>query len=154
VLGEARAAFGGTDREPVTHRQFYYLDLISRGEGALTAGELAARLGVTRPTVSAVLAGLEAAGYVRKKRSAVDRRSFGLVLTAKGEAAVREHDETYAVLLGFFESHLTPAERATMLRLFDKIERALEAATAAAGDPRRSAPPRALRRRSGKDGRS
>ena len=70
--------------------------------GPATAGEVAARTGLTSGSVTALLDRLEAGGHVERQRSTSDRRSVEIamtecrlrqmqVLSARVEAVIREH---------------------------------------------------------------
>lgn len=68
-------------------------------EGAWTNASLAEQLGVTPGAVSRLLDGLEAQGWVERRRSPDDRRQVAPHLTPTGRAeAKRLHDLTAATL--------------------------------------------------------
>lgn len=70
------------------------LDILDR-EGRMTAGRLATVAGLTTGAVTGVLDRLEAAGYVRRERDAIDRRR---VLVEPTEKARRVGVEFYGEL--------------------------------------------------------
>jgi MarR family transcriptional regulator, organic hydroperoxide resistance regulator len=112
--------------EPLSISQYHLLEPLGVAEGARAAGELALAAGVTPPTATRMLDGLERAGLVRRERARHDRRCVHVELTAEGRRAVddkrRRLDARRAEI---FES-LAPADRAaaaTLLRhLSDVIE--------------------------------
>jgi DNA-binding MarR family transcriptional regulator len=67
------------------------LSVLARG-GSVSAGALAEAAGLTRGAMTTALDRLEAAGYVRRLRDQVDRRSVRLEMT---EAARQEVDVLY-----------------------------------------------------------
>lgn len=142
--------------EALTVRQFFYLDLIAAMPRP-TVGEIAARLGVTRPTASAVTTKLEAAGFVAKVPSTTDRRSFHLEPTGRARELLAHHEAAHRAVVFLFARHLEPGEFRELVRLFDKLIHALEQGVAAAPSP---APARSARRdpvdmsKNGKNGRS
>src|SRR6478672_7225524 len=73
---------------PLTLAQ--YLMLRAAAEGEVLAAELARAAGVSDPAVSQVVAPLERAGLVVRRRSEADRRRFPLVLTEAGRATLAE----------------------------------------------------------------
>lgn len=65
-----------------------YRLLVSVSGQAQRASELAARVGVSRPTLTSLVDGLEQAGLLRRMPVPTDRRGIQLVPTEKGIAAV------------------------------------------------------------------
>jgi DNA-binding MarR family transcriptional regulator len=63
------------------------LDLITRAEGELTAGDLGRATGLTTGAITGILDRLESAGYVQRIRDANDRRR--VIIRARPEAAGR-----------------------------------------------------------------
>ncbi|MGG5885644.1 MarR family winged helix-turn-helix transcriptional regulator [Falsiroseomonas sp. HC035] len=64
---------------------WYFLRVLWEEDG-LTQRELAQRVGMREPTAVIALRGMEAAGWLRRERSAEDRRKVHLFLTAQGHA--------------------------------------------------------------------
>lgn len=64
------------------------MELLSLGR--LTAGELAAELGVGSGTLTGIVDRLLAAGYARREQDPLDRRRVFVSLTAKGRRRFRE----------------------------------------------------------------
>ncbi len=64
-------------------RQIYYLETIS-GMEQPTPSELARLLGVSKPSITAIVNKLVQKGYLKKVQSGEDRRSFFLVLPRLG----------------------------------------------------------------------
>src|SRR5882672_2300168 len=64
-----------------------YRLLVSASEGPQRASELAAAVGVSRPTLTSLVDGLEQAGLVRRVPVATDRRGIQLELTEAGRDA-------------------------------------------------------------------
>ncbi len=69
-----------------------YRLLVSVSDGAQRASELAARVGVSRPTLTSLVDGLEQAGLLRRQPVPTDRRGIELVPTAEGLGAVERAD--------------------------------------------------------------
>lgn len=97
------------DRENLTVTQLRLLGHLREQEG-LTNAELADRLYVTRPSVSALLERLERGGFIRREVSPNDRRSINIWLEPRGrDAAASLRDETRDYASGLFDS-LSPKE--------------------------------------------
>ena len=88
-------------------------------EGPLGPAEIAARLGMTTPAVTALVDRLERAGHVARRPHPTDRRRLAVVPTPQAEAAA------YAAIAEMIEgmaevgAGLTPAERAVVARYLE-----------------------------------
>jgi DNA-binding MarR family transcriptional regulator len=85
------------DREGLTVTQLRLLSQLNEQEG-LSNAELADRLYVTRPSVSALLERLERGGFIRREVSPNDRRGICIWLEERGRQAVssvREETQEY-----------------------------------------------------------
>lgn len=69
-----------------------YRALVQLGEGAEASSSLAAKLAVSRPSVTAVVEGLVQRGLVARQQSAADRRWVSVELTEAGRAVLAEAD--------------------------------------------------------------
>lgn len=99
------------------------LELLSKhGQGPLTPSDLAERIGVRRPTITGLVAGLESQGFVKRHAEHHDRRSVTVQLTPKGDAFVRD------LLPGQFKSmagvvgSLSPTQRRQLRTILALIE--------------------------------
>jgi len=108
------------DRENLTVTQLRLLGHLREQEG-LSNAELAERLYVTRPSVSALLERLERGGYIRREVSPNDRRGINIWLEPKGrEISENYREETREYLARLFES-MTPAEIAAFASAVEKF---------------------------------
>ena len=88
-------------------------------EGPLGPAEIAVRLGMTTPAVTALVDRLERAGHVERRPHPTDRRRLAVVPTPQAEAAA------YAAIGEMIEdmaevgARLTPVERAVVARYLD-----------------------------------
>ena len=97
------------DRENLTVTQLRLLGHLRDQEG-LSNAELADRLYVTRPSVSALLERLERGGFIRREVSPNDRRGINIWLEPRGrEVSESVREETRDYLAGLMEG-LTPSE--------------------------------------------
>lgn len=72
-------------KEDVSFGQFVHMERLWEQDG-LTQKELSRRVGVEMASSTAILAELEARGFVRRQRNEKDRRAINVFLTAAGEA--------------------------------------------------------------------
>ena len=84
--------------------------------GRMTAGELAARTGLTSGAITGVLDRLERAGYVQRTRDGADRRRVHVEPTEKTRAAAREYYGPLAELSAPALAEVNDAELAAFVR--------------------------------------
>jgi DNA-binding MarR family transcriptional regulator len=87
--------------------------------------DLARRADVSRPTVTRLVAGLDAAGLVVQRSDADDGRARRVELTPAGRQLVRRIAPGHAKRLAALTQRLTAAERAELARLLDKVRMGL-----------------------------
>jgi DNA-binding MarR family transcriptional regulator len=96
-------------------------------EGPITVSELAARLDLTLPTVSGVLADLDRAGLVDRRADPADRRRTIVQIVPAQTALVREWLDGAAGPLARVLDQLAPSEQAAFLKAMDLLETELRA---------------------------
>jgi DNA-binding MarR family transcriptional regulator len=94
--------------------------------GPLTPSELAQRERVQRPTVTRVLARLEEAGLAQRAGDPADRRSSLVTITADGRALLAAQRTRKDAYLARRLESLDAADRATLERAAELLERLLE----------------------------
>lgn len=123
--------------------QILMLLWVSRGRG-VPHKDIVAALGVTRATVSGLMAALEREGFVKSAVDSEDRRKLLAILTARGEAVVSKGIEgnigrLRAVLASFSSSEITTLT-ALLHRLREGFAANASASRAAARDARFHSP--------------
>lgn len=117
VVGVKAVAFASRALErgldDLTLPQFRILTLLSSSpERASRIAELAA---VSRPSLTGILDGLEAKGFIRRQDVAGDRRGVQLDVTAAGRKALSKAEKDTAASLGELLARLEPDTRRTAL---------------------------------------
>ena len=108
------------DRENLTVTQLRLLGHLRDQEG-LSNAELADRLYVTRPSVSALLERLERGGFIRREVSPNDRRGINIWLEPRGrEVSENLREETREYLGSLFEG-MSPADIAAFTTSVEKF---------------------------------
>jgi DNA-binding MarR family transcriptional regulator len=83
----------------LTAARFDLLYALPRGRreasNAMLQSHLRRQLGVSRPTVSRMLASLEELGLVRRERDTLDRRQRSVALTDRGRALIRRAERIF-----------------------------------------------------------
>jgi DNA-binding MarR family transcriptional regulator len=88
----------------------------------ITVGELAARLGLTLPTVSGVLADLDRAGFIERHPDPADRRRTIVQVVPAQAAVIGEWLDGAAKPLARVLDKLSPSEQAAFLKAMDLLE--------------------------------
>lgn len=108
------------DRENLTVTQLRLLGHLRDQEG-LSNAELADRLYVTRPSVSALLERLERGGYIRREVSPNDRRGINIWLEPRGrEVSESLREETREYCARLMES-MSPADIEGFTKYLEKF---------------------------------
>ncbi len=108
------------EMQDLTATQFNYLEVIGELENP-TLTELAAAMGLTKPSVTIALDRLMVKGLVRKVRSDSDKRSSHLHLTEFGEQINKRHDYAHDYVIELIERKLNENEVKSFTLLLDKI---------------------------------
>ena len=88
----------------------------------LTVGELAARLGLTLPTVSGVLADLDRAGLVERRPDPADRRRTIAAIVSTQAPLIDEWLDSAAGPLARVLAKLSPSEQLAFAKAMDLLE--------------------------------
>jgi DNA-binding MarR family transcriptional regulator len=91
--------------------------------GPMTPGELAAREGVQPPSMTRVISALEDLGYISKRAHPNDGRQVIVELTEQGLSYIEADISAREAWLDARLSELDEAERETLLRAADIIDR-------------------------------
>jgi MarR family transcriptional regulator, organic hydroperoxide resistance regulator len=97
-----------------------------RGRPERPVGELAEDAGVSSPTATRMLDGLERAGVVERRPSSSDRRVVTVRLSAKGRRLLRRKEEVVADKRRALYDSLSPAERTQAERLLRRLADVIE----------------------------
>lgn len=90
--------------------------------GPMPANRLAAEERLQPQSLTRVIVGLEAAGWIRRTRSTADRREISIALTARGRRLLdRELRARRTWLAQAIATTLTAAERATLVHAADAM---------------------------------
>jgi DNA-binding MarR family transcriptional regulator len=105
---------------PLTPRHVAALQQLR--DGPLTVGELAARLDLTLPTVSGVVADLDRAGFAERHPDPADRRRTIVQIAPTQRTRVSEWLDGAAGPLARVLDRLTASEQAAFLKAMDMLE--------------------------------
>jgi DNA-binding MarR family transcriptional regulator len=106
--------------------QYHLLEPLLDADEPLGVGELACAAGVSAPTATRMLSGLERGGLVERRTCTRDRRVVRVALTADGvERMERKRERMQARHEELYRS-LEPGERAQAARLLERLAAAIE----------------------------
>ncbi len=98
--------------------------LATKGNG-ISHTDIGAAMGVTRPTVSGLMAGLERDGFVKSYVDRDDRRKLIARLTSKGEAVINKAFEANLVRFRSVFASLSTAELTGLMELLHRVRKSL-----------------------------
>lgn len=101
--------------------QFLLLSFLAQEEEALTMTEVARRMKHTTAAATGLVDRLEKLSLITRKQGPKDRRKVMVVITEKGHAMVQEIRQDMVQNLLRLMEHLDENERATWLRIYEKI---------------------------------
>jgi long-chain acyl-CoA synthetase len=104
-----------------------YRVLVILAQGSAAASALAAKLAVSPPSVTALVDGLVARGFVERRPVAGDRRRVSHVLTEDGRRVLAEADAVVNRRLEEIAGYLPAAERTRALTGLDLWLKAMDA---------------------------
>jgi DNA-binding MarR family transcriptional regulator len=110
----------------ITASQLSILATVDR-HGAMTLSDLAQHERVTPPTITATMSRLEAAGYVTREIDVSDKRVTRISLSREGRRFLERVRSRKNAYLTRRLSRLDAADRATLERAAEILERLLEA---------------------------
>ena len=121
LMGELESkAFEQEGFSDITMNQMHYLEMIPK-LGSPTSADLADSLGVTRPSVSAIVRKLVDTRYLTKTKSKIDGRVYYLRLTDKGLRFNELHNEVHHILARRITENLNNDEIEDLAGLLGKL---------------------------------
>ncbi len=89
---------------------------------ALSPSQVAARIGVTRPTMTGLIDGLERQGFVERRMDEEDRRRVTVVMTDRGRRFIDDLMPNQFRRMALISASLTADEHEQLCRLLSKLE--------------------------------
>ena len=91
-------------------------------ESAVTVTQIAEKLNITLPSVTAAINKLCLKGYVKKERSHEDRRTVWVTLTEAGREVEAIHERFHKELVTSIAANFDEAERENLLNMVKKLD--------------------------------
>lgn len=112
----------------INTRQGIILKLLSREDG-LTQKDLTRYLAITSSSCGELITKLEARGYLEKRRSPTDKRTFTLHLTEAGQALAQQYEARSSLEMENWAATLAHDEQEQLLSLLTKLSHGLDGKT-------------------------
>jgi len=125
AIRRARSRVAERSGAELTPAQFRLLAALA-DTPSLSVGELAQEAGVSSPSATRMLDGLEQEGIVSREREEGDRRRIAVRPTAKGKRAMAAAHKRVDAARELIYDQLTPEERAQAERLLPRLAEAIE----------------------------
>lgn len=108
------------EREGLTAKMLTYLFEIHK-LGNPTFTELARDLGLSKPSVTAIVDKLEGLGFIKRVKSDEDRRTAHIHVTKKGDELSRIHDRVHQNIADIFAKNLNKGDLNRLVELLNKV---------------------------------
>ena len=105
----------------LTSRQLYCIEFIKEA-GNPSLSELAAKMNITKASISVMIDRLEKQNYLFKITSDRDRRSAHIHLTDKGEKVAAFHSNIHIKIANIITSEMTKSEKEHFTELLNKSQ--------------------------------
>jgi DNA-binding MarR family transcriptional regulator len=92
-------------------------------DSPIKVSEISKQLQVTSPTITQLLKGLEANGFVERRIDPNDRRAVGIILTEKGEMVTKQAADTFFTTLQGLIEFLGEEQSDELAELLSKVFR-------------------------------
>lgn len=113
-------------RSGLSQGRFLTLIVMNRTpDEAINPSALAGHLGVTRATMTGLLAGLQKAGFIQREVHPEDRRKVGVLMTAAGRRILDSILPEYYRHFAKLTAYLDEGERQTLVSLLKKVHQGL-----------------------------
>ncbi|MFH2133326.1 MAG: MarR family transcriptional regulator [bacterium] len=103
----------------LSRKQLYYLDIINQMNNP-TLGELTTKLGLSKPSITAIVEKLVQSAYVVKVKSDDDRRVSHIHLGEKGKMIAQLHDDIHSRIEEFLTKSLDSKETEQLTAILSK----------------------------------
>lgn len=103
----------------LSRKQIYYLHVINQLKNP-TLGELTIKLGLSKPSITAIVEKLVQGGYVVRVKSDDDRRVSHIHLGDKGQTIAQLHDDIHSKIEEFLTESLDSKETEQLTTILSK----------------------------------
>lgn len=120
IMELKKTTMGGKEFDNVSVAWLQYIEAIAK-KGTTTMAQLSEDMGLSKPSITNMIAKLTNAGLVEKKRSSGDHRVYNVTLTDNGKRLVNQHQAAFAAFGDQVAEKLSESEIDTLVSLLSKI---------------------------------
>jgi DNA-binding MarR family transcriptional regulator len=120
ILRVEHKAIETEDMMPLSMSELHIIEAVGDDAGRCIMSDIARKLRITLPTLTAAADRLEEKGYIVRRRSSEDRRRVSVSLTREGEMAFNRHAKFHEKMVSAF---LEGMEAAKLPELLDSMEK-------------------------------
>ncbi len=120
ILRVEHKAIETEDMLPLTMSELHVIGVVGDHQGTTIMSQIARKLRITLPTLTAAVDRLEEKGYILRRRSEEDRRRVSVELTDDGRQAYERHARFHEMMVDAF---LQGLEQARMPELLEGMTR-------------------------------
>lgn len=102
ILRVEHKVIESNDLMPLSMSELHIIEAVGNDDGKSIMSDIARKLHITLPTLTAAADRLEDKGYVQRSRSTTDRRRVSVVLTEEGKLAFERHAAFHTKMVDAF----------------------------------------------------
>jgi DNA-binding MarR family transcriptional regulator len=121
ILRVEHKAIESADLMPLSMSELHIIEAVGDDNGNCIMSDIARRLRITLPTLTAAADRLEEKGYVVRRRSSSDRRRVSVSLTDEGRLAYGRHAKFHEKMVAAFLEGLEAAKVPELLDSMAKL---------------------------------
>lgn len=121
ILRVEHKAIETEDMMPLSMSELHIIEAVGDNSGRCIMSDIARRLRITLPTLTAAADRLEEKGYITRRRSAEDRRRVSVSLTQEGELAYERHARFHENMVSAFLEGLDASKVPELLESMEKL---------------------------------
>lgn len=120
ILRVEHKAIEASGLMPLSMSELHIIEAVGDDNGRCIMSDIAKRLRITLPTLTAAADRLEDKGYIVRRRSSADRRRVSVSLTDEGQLAYTRHAKFHEKMV---EAFLRGMENAKVPELLESMEK-------------------------------
>lgn len=121
ILRVEHRAIESEDLMPLSMSELHIIEAVGDDNGRCIMSDIARRLRITLPTLTAAADRLEDKGYIVRRRSNADRRRVSVSLTNEGNLAYARHAKFHEKMVEAFLEGMEPAKVPELLESMTKL---------------------------------
>lgn len=109
------------DLMPLSMSELHIIEAVGNDDGHSIMSDIAKKLHITLPTLTAAADRLEDKGYVQRSRSTTDRRRVSVVLTEEGKLAFERHAAFHSKMVDAFLAGIEQTKQPELIKSMARL---------------------------------